>query len=357
MKKRMFKVLCVVLVMALLSPNVFASISTSQVPLDDAAIDPNQREIDALFTELNELAMEEYLLSSSNEDELSTASTQTTARMNAINARESELNARLEQLGVHEIDPNNAEDMAQLQEVMMGSMMVNGTESVPNPPDLSDYALLYTLQQYNGTTQVNGVTYNYSYIYVTDNKRYANSPLTIDSGACAMVGRRSMTITDILDMSFSFAAEELVGTLPWGLRWTVSSLFEILETKPGSASVTYYNNQDIYSLNIHAKTQMMYCYVYMPVMGWTLCGTKAPNITFTRSDYLDAIIDGEYETDSSVTTSTVSTGVSAVTYARNYVQGSGHVVHQYGWFSVEGEYGIVVTISPGFATYPAQLIL
>lgn len=37
MKKRMFKVLCVVLVMALLSPNVFAATPTPEAPLADAA--------------------------------------------------------------------------------------------------------------------------------------------------------------------------------------------------------------------------------------------------------------------------------------------------------------------------------
>ena len=37
MKKRMFKVLCMVLIIALLSPNVFAATPTPEAPLADAA--------------------------------------------------------------------------------------------------------------------------------------------------------------------------------------------------------------------------------------------------------------------------------------------------------------------------------
>ena len=356
MKKLGFKVLCMVLVMALLSPNVFAATPPPENSLDDVVIDLKQKEIDSLFTELNELAMEKTLLETAKNNELSIASSQTVTRMNEIRDREAELNAELERLGVNEIDPNNANDMKQLEEVMLPSLLAYCERSGDPPPSLSEYAQVYTIHQTTSTTTVNGKTYNYSYITVTDNKGYPNSPLTVKSGNLVMLRRGSFTLADALDKTFEFGKDELVGQLPWYFRWGLTSVFPILSGYPGSATVISLDNKDIYLLSIDSKTQMGYCYVDMPNAGWTLCGVKAPNIKFTRNDILNATINGEDILENNSSVENVSTGVSPTAYVGSYVLGGSMAVHDYGYYTVEGELGIIKTIIPGFAIYPIHLM-
>ena len=339
MKKSCFKVLCMVLIIALLAPNAFAATPTPEALLDNTVINPKQEKIDALFTELNELAAEKSMLTAENNDNLSTASLQTITRMNAIHERKAELNAELEQLGVNEIDPSNAADMKQLEEVMAASLLAYSDRSGYPPPNLSEYAQVYTIHQITDQTVVNGVSYNYSYITVTDDKGYLASPLHVKSFNNVMIRRGSLTFDEIASEVFEFGTDHLIGRLPWYYSWGLETVFTSLTGVPGYASVTSYNNRDIYILDIIAKTQMAYTYVEIPNSGWILCGVKAPNITFNRYDHLNATINGEDILESETSVSSVSTGVPPNAYVGNYVLGGNMVVHDYGYYTVEGRLG------------------
>ena len=358
MKKILFKVVCFVLGIALLAPSVFADTSIPEGSLADTTGDPNQEAIDALFTELNELALEKHLLSTDMECKSSTDSKQAAIRMDVINNYESELDAQLEQLGVHKIDPNNAADIAQLEEIMMDTMMAGSTRSVSNPPDLSDFANVYSLHQYNRTTTINGVTYNYSYIYVTDNKGY-NGPLTVSKMAYGLLDYSPKVLSDLLDYSFSFGVSEGIGQLPYGwvANFTLGGLFTGLNSAYGGAIVTAGDEGNIFTTTMMSVTQMMYCYVYYPQSGWMLCGVKAPNVSFTRSDVFIANINGRPENETKeYPTSSYEDSTSPVNFVKNYVTGNGVWVRRYGCIEIETPEIGTLKFYPGFAESTIHLM-
>lgn len=359
MKKSLFKIVCFVLVIALLAPSVFAATSIPEDSLSDAIGDPNQETIDALFTKLNELALEKHLLSTDMERKSSADLKQAAIRMDAINNYESELDAQLEQLGVHKIDPNNAADIAQLEEIMMDSMMADSTRSVSDPPDLSDYANAYSLHQYNSTTTVNGVTYNYTYIYVTDNKGYIGSPLTTQQLNHIFLGQKSSLLRDLLNYNFSFGLSAYLGQFPrgWVADWTLGNAFTVLNSLNQNSYITTGSGNNLYTMTLSSVTQMMYCYVYYPSSGWMLCGVKAPNISFARVDTLSGNIGGVAVAEPGIYgNANASTGTSPVNYATNYVRGNGCMVHAIGYFTISSEYLGSVRFTPGFAQYPIELM-
>lgn len=332
---------------------------TSAISDNAVVTDSKQQEIDALFTELNELALQERMLQVKQEKGISTAAANNAIQLESINSRQAALKSQLEKLGVHTIDPNNPADMAQLEEVVLGSMNTNSTASIPNPPNLSSIANCYSLSQYNGTTTVNGVVYNYSYIYVTDDKEYSRSPLTIFNQQNILVGGESTVLRDLLAYNFSFLLSSYLGTTPsgWALSWTLGNIFEGLDSYDDDSVVSVRGNSGIYHMVMGSVTQMMYCYVYIPNSGWVLCGVKAPNISYARMEYMAANIDGQpFVKPKPYSDVTSSTGISAVLYARNYINGSGCDTDRIGSFRINTYGGNYVRFTPGFAELPGHLI-
>ena len=110
-------------------------------------------------------------------------------------------------------------------------------------------------------------------------------------------------------------------------------------------------------MNMVSVTQMLYCYVYLPNNGWVLCGAKASNVSFARSENFAANINGTAYSDAKTyPTVTSSTGIAAVSYAINYINGSGYDIDRIGSFTVNTYQGGNITFTPGFASYPSNLL-
>lgn len=321
-------------------------------------VDYKQQEIDTLFTELNELAAEERMLSYMDESALSLTKINRATRLEAIDVRQAELEDMLEALGVKNIDPNNSDDIARLEAVVLGGSNTSIAASIPDPPNLETVANCYTLSQYNGMTYVNGEQYNYTYIYVTDNKGYSGSPLTV-SQTNDLIGKESTLLWDVLEHQFSFGLSAYLGAIPGGqlVDWGLGSIFNFMNSLNENASITYVGNNNIYNMSMISVTQMMYCYVYLPDSGWCLCGVKAPNISYARAEYLVANIAGRaYSRAKDYPTVTSSTGTAAVTYVANYLNVFYCDIDRIGSFTVNTYDGRNVRFVPGFAEYPYRLM-
>lgn len=315
-----------------------------------------QQEIDAIFKELNEMVAEEKmaeLLAAENR----MSEQKVAAAKEENNQRKLFLEKRLENLGVNTIDPNNPDDMAALEEVMLGNSGVSA-RSVPNPPNLSAIANCYTLQQYTSDVTVNGISYPFSYIYVTDNKGYSNSPLTHSQTTNILIGKKSTILRDILEYQFSFGFSSYLGLIPggWIADWTIGTVCAALESYNENSIISYSGNNNIYNMSMLSVTQMMYVYVYLPNVGWCLCGTRAPNISYARVEYVIANVEGSAVSKSkNYPTVTSSTGSAAYTYAQAYVNSEYHDIDYIGSFTVNAYESATVRFTPGFAPNPAYL--
>ena len=318
--------------------------------------DTIQREIDAIFTELNEMAAEEKMAEILAEENIGVEKAAAVKVQN--NLRKQYLENRLGSLGVNTIDPDNPDDIAALEEVMLGNTAAS-VQAVPDPPDLNAFADAYTLQQYNGSVNVNGTSYPYSYIYVTDNKGYSGTTLTHSQTTNVLIGKESTILKDILEYQFSFGLSAYLGTIPggWIIDWTIGTVCAALESYNDNSIISYRGNNNIYNMSMLSVTQMMYVYVYLPNAGWCLCGTRAANISYARSEYVIANVAGTAVSNSK-TYPTVSsrTGNSAYTYAKAYVNGGYHDIDSIGSFTVNAYKGSTVRFTPGFASYPIDLL-
>ena len=336
-------------------------VTTLAVEVEDQAIremDTVQKEIDAIFTELNEMAAEERMAALLAEE-----SREIEENVVAIKAqndhRKQDLENRLESLGVNTIDPNNPDDMASLEEVMLGNGNTS-VKSIPDPPNLENLVDCYTLRQYTSSVTVDGTSYKYSYIYVTDDLGYSDSPLTHSKSANKLIGKESTLLSDILDFQFSFGFSSYLGVIPYGwvADWFIGTVFTVLESYNENSIISYEGNDNIYSMTMISVTEMMYIYVYLPDVGeWMLCGTRAPNISYARGEYLAANVDGNAVVDvKKYPTVSSSTGSAASTYVRNYINDRYHKIDYIGSFTVNTYDDETIRFTPGFAQYPGYLI-
>lgn len=354
MKKLLSFCLAMSIIVGLI-PMTTLAVETENQPIQES--DAMQMEIDAIFRELNEMAAEEKMaeiLAEENSEILEKIAAATAQN----NVRKQNLEDRLESLGVNTIDPNNPDDMAALEEVMLGNSDVIG-RTIPDPPDLDTFAECYTLQQYTSSVTVDGTSYQYSYIYVTDDKGYSDSPLTHSQTTNILIGKESTILSDILEYQFSFGFSAYLGTIPggWIADWAIGTVCAALDSFDENSIISYSGNNNIYNMSMLSVTQMMYVYVYLPNSGWCLCGTRAPNISYARAEYVIANVAGTAVSDTKTyPTVSSSTGSAAYTYARAYINSGFHDIDSIGSFTVDAYDGATVRFAPGFASYPLHLL-
>lgn len=330
-----------------------ASALTHEISISDS----NQQEIDILLKELNELATEERMLSFKNEHGNLMLSSNDQVHLQSINDRQSAIEQRLEELGAHTIDPQNAEDMELLKTIMAGNLNV-GNRSVPDPPDWDSFADCYTVTQVQNKYPVNGTNYNYVCYYITDNKGFSGSPLTQIQTSSVLIGKESTLLQDLLAYQFSFAFSSFLGSIPagWLIDWTIGTVFTALNSYNSNSTISYSGSENIYTMLMGSVTQMMYCYVYLPNAGWVLCGVRASNITFDRIDTFAANIAGSIHIDHcDYDLVTSHSGVYPPAYVINCVNGGNYIIDRIGSFTVNTYNGGTVRFTPGFAAYPVDL--
>lgn len=305
-----------------------------------------QEQIDALFTELNNLALEKKM-----QNELHTE-TYSTASLSKISSMETQIEKELEDLGVNKIDPSNEEDISRL------ATIVNSTShSMRSTFDFSMLANVYSIYDYDGTYTINGTSYEYQYYRVIDNKGYVDTTLTT-AELIVPVAKVHTTIGALLDYNFSYGFSSFLGLLPYGniADWFLGNIFTALDSYSANSPVVYNNNTGIYSINMISVTAMTYYYIKVNGL-WYQCGSRAGDVSFGRVDSISANINGQPYTDAKTYPNwRSSTGHSWYWYLENFVATAWPRHDELGSIDVYRDSTKVHTFTPAFISNPWGLI-
>ena len=305
-----------------------------------------QEEIDSIFREITQMVAAEKQKRRFPDNKDKTE--QLNDYLQEDQNRRSSLDTQLERLGVHKIDPNNERDLAELQKVMGNDWETRirnaqTTNTRSNPPTLSILANCYSLYQYQGNYTVDGVSYEYSYICVIDDKGYSESPLSVgklsisEAVPHSMVGRSSIILGDLISYTFQFVVSQFLGRFStgWMADWTLGALFTGLSAYDPSANVTTFGGLGIYTLGVMTVSNMTYYYINKN--GWTLCGARISEGSFSRTDTISANIQGRAVSESSSTNSIIfQTGSTWYTYIQHYARTNTPRFDEPGHFTAKG---------------------
>lgn len=177
--------------------------------------------------------------------------------------------------------------------------------------------------------------------------------LTQTASNTTLIENKSTILADMLKYNFSFGFKSFLGSTPVGMAatWVVGNVFTALKSYNSSSTVTGGNNATgIYTMNMVSVTQMDYFFVYIPqYYDWVLCGSKAVNISFARSEALACNINGKAVADSKTYgTSNSSTGKAWNWYVDNYFSTGRCVYSPIGSFTINGMYNSSTTFSPKY---------
>lgn len=281
MKRAITILLSIVFCLSLAMPTAYAIVGNSSSKDD---------QIDRLFSELNDIALQDKLAAQSNTP-LEAASYQERANSKAS------INNQLESLGVHLLDPNSPEDMAKFEEVVYSEYENSGISpsSIEDKPNVSNIANRYSVYEYTGTVKLDNVYHDYLYYTVVDNK--GSNGLTENKFECQIIGGGTYTFIDLLNYSFNFVLSSYLGSTPKGLlaTWGFGAIFEGLDAYEGSTIVTASN--PLYILTLTSVTSMRYYYLYREDLDiWVQAGSSATLIDYARSDTLSGNFGGRADT-------------------------------------------------------------
>lgn len=351
MKRTMSALLAVAMLFTL-------SCSTYAIGIDTWDSEKQDR-IDAIFKELNELAHEANMDNITNS--VTYGALPSEERLNSIKDRKDTLDGQLESLGVHKIDPDCEEDLERLGSVMLhaidASTLNDGlcVAAIEDPPNLEVLARKYSLYQYNDSIYTDKI-YNCSYIVVVDDKGYGG--LTVSNFNAELCGKDSTLLSDLLKYTVNFGFSQFLGSQPYGwvADWTIGAVFTSLDSY-NSSSIVVRGKEDIYAMFIGSTTQMTYYYIYDPgYSSWVLCGSRASDLTFSRTDVFAGNVGGKYVSLSEDFPASSSTGESAIWYFLQYVQNnrkSNH--HTLGSLKIKGMDGSSATFTPVYYSSPMYL--
>lgn len=249
----------------------------------------NQSKIEKIFTNLNELALNMKKLDLFNKQTINNNSLKI---IQEIKKEQNDLEKMLEKLGIHKLDPNNINDINSLSEIINSSV---GSNDQMAPMALFDFSILvnvYSIYEYTGTYVISGVSYDYKYVRVVDNKGYVDTKLT-KAQLITLVGQVNTTVSNLLSYNFSYGFSSFLGILPygWAADWILGNIFTALNSYNGSSPVVYNNSNGIYCINMISITDMTYYYIKVSGL-WYNCGSRASNIGLARADSFTANISG-----------------------------------------------------------------
>lgn len=367
MKKRIIAFFLVVAM--LVSSPVTAYASSESAKVSDKLEMQKQEQIERLFEELNKLdaekAYDSYTVESAaqagNSVYAESLATGARVREDSYAIKEKEYEAKLEELGVHKVDPSNPEDMAMLeamqQDMVLRSDGVATTASggvYDTAPDFSMIANVYSLSIYDGTCD----GYNYRYITVRDDKGYNRLHYYQDNSLATNIG--ASAVSSVLEYNFGYAVSSLLGLLPYGmvLDWTLGSIFSALSGV--NASVVSAGQGSFYGVRHNAVTMMTYYFVYND--GWRHVGTSG-SATVIREDYFYGNINGNPVSETPKTTFTIRSRQNYWSnYVKTYVQAAAAGLPDYcnidnfGKITIKGYNGKTYYYAPVFAEMPNNLL-
>lgn len=231
-----------------------------------------QEEIDGIFREINQIALEkahaEFLDSFDlykDSDEKTNLNNRISGkeRVKLLEEREKELNLDLDKLNVRKIDTDDENDMAILSELSEASINSDQT-LLSNPtdtaPDLKALATAFTLYTYDGTYNYKGATHTYRYIRVIDNKGHGTLVLNNEYDAVQKNIAQSV-MSSVLSYNFGFAFSAFLGTVPvYGLiaDYTLGTIFSVLDGVSNASSVVASGSESLYRIFMSSQTEMCY---------------------------------------------------------------------------------------------------
>ena len=236
--------------------------------------------------------------------------------------------AELESLGVHKIDPENAEDMAMLaemQEEMVFESEASESAAVTfalsseydTAPDFAMIANVYSLYIYNGTYKYNGTPYYYRYIRVVDDKGYDGLYYYQQNNLVPNVG--GAVVDAIFSYNFGYGTSSLISKIPkFGvvLDWTLGNIFDAVAAA-NNAHIIYTTNKPLYKVEHASVTAMTYYFFYNG--GWRHIGTSG-NATVVRNDSFAGNIAGTPVIDNNTATLELRSNMIWYDFVSNYAQ-------------------------------------
>lgn len=347
-KSMLFRVLVSVLLVSVLTLSipVYASdLSYNQIEVE------KQEQIDALFSELNDIALEKKLLQMTSGSAF-LVSPNSVGEMNSLASQEASIEAQLSNLGVKKIKSSDLDDIERLNEI------VNSSSSVTSSGfDFSMLTDVYSIYDYSGNYTINGVSYEYEYYRVVDNKGYVDTALTV-AELITPITEETTILSSLLDYNFSYGLSAFLGNIPgYALAdWTMGNVFAFLEGLNGYSPVVATNNNGIYAINMISVTTMTYYYIN--VMGqWNQCGSRASEVSFARSDSLSANINGvAYSESETLPVWSTSVGNSWSWYLERFLSFGFPTHHDVGEIDIERNGSVVYTFVPAFISNPYGLI-
>jgi len=354
-------VLSLLVCLSLLAPNVSAS------------IDPNfaekrkQEQLDNLFTRLNESItsrkMLEHLAEKTksqsvviNSGEKITVNT-FRSEISKLEELESDIENEILKLGVKKIDPQNKADLALVTELLNSSPRPNYVQSsIPDPPDLSAVASLYTLYHYRGTYTYQGVTYDYAYIRVIDNKGY-NKLYKLQIFNALPSNATNAMILGFLQHQFSYVFSTLLSSVPYGIAvdWTISSAIATMSNY--NTSLMTGTSDPFYWIVVNSTTEMTYYWIYTGT-SWKLLGSDG-KFSLTKGDYAAFNYQGQPKQEPAIQPTWTSTsGYPWYKYIENYhYNPTFEQINYLGSFNIKSKHtSFNVNYSPVFIHYPGYLV-
>ena len=341
MKKKLSKIGCMVIsgiiLLNIMPISVFANYVANYSETQ------KQAEIDILFRELNELALDMKLR---NEKSVYTAE--------SLN-KQSEIEQELLELGVNKVDATDSVAVARFAEITSSSVGTGGLSRGNTVFEM--IADVYSVYDYSGTYTINGEAYEYEYYRVIDNKGYVDHTLTY-SELLTPIDRVQTTIGALLEYNFSYGMSSFLGVIPGGaiLDWGLGNIWAALEAHNANTPVTFSDNDGIYAINIIAVTAMTYYYIKDGGV-WYNCGSRANDVSFARIDSMTANIGGEPFAEAKPATKwSSSAGHSWYWYLEEFVENNRIVHNSIGSIDLYKDDELVGEFEPVYVYNPYGLI-
>lgn len=358
------KSLIICLLLGFCLTTIVSPISAEQ--LDINSIEKSKQEtIDELFNNLNEVVNEQkflnHLVSSKSDNSSDDLNSILNFRANSLKAREALIDDQILNLGVKKLDPNSSSDMELLSDLMKSQIQQERLDvnisSIPDPPDLAALASLYTLYHYQGTYTYQGVTYDYAYIRVVDNKGY-NKLYLLNQFLAAPANTSQNVILSILAHTFKYSFSALLNSTPAGMitDWTMGAVLTILNNK--NTNLLYSTSDPFYSITINSTTSMTYYWIYHN-NDWRFNGSggsfnlvrkDATAFNYQGQAYQDSVIQPSWNSNSSQLWYDYVENFHHYGHLPNYVQ-----INNIGSIIINGD-GQNFTYSPKFAPRPIDLL-
>lgn len=316
--------------------------------------------IEKIFAELDDICITEKLIDYLKENNLQLNYSQES--ISQLKEKEQILEAELESLNVHKMDPKNEKDLKILKELSKSSVYPTyvtsnsiTTQDIPPAPDLAAIADLYSLYYYDGTYKS---TYPYRYIRVIDNKNY-NGLYRIKNFKPFPDNPLPSLIRDFIEYSIEYIITELVGKIYGGFAsYSIGALFPLLNDP--DSSIAPAPDEVFYEVVGHSVTDMTYYYVY-DGSGWRMIGSEA-DFRYQQVDQVYCNLNGNPYSDIKTTDySGYSSSWAWYQYLDNWIDyhNIGYddycAIHPIGSFTIQG-YNNKLRFTPAFADYPLYLL-